>query len=358
MGKIAILNDTHCGVRNSSEIFIDYQEKFYSQVFFPYLLKHNINRILHLGDYYDHRKYINYKALNANRHMFLDKLKENNITMDIIPGNHDVFYKNTNELCSLKELLGYYTGNVNIIMRPTDMMYDNLSIALVPWINETNHDETMRFIESTKSKVMCGHFELAGFPLMRGVYNTKGPSGDDIHKDKFKMILSGHFHTKSRLDNIQYLGSQMEFTWSDESDKKYFHILDTETHLLNKVHNPITLFKKIKYCDKTTDYSPEKYDVSDCKDKFVKIVVISNKKDPYVYDKFIDRINQVGTHGLKIAETFEEFTADNVAAAMMVEDTPTLLNDYVDDVITDLDKHRIKETMHSIYIEAQSLGTI
>ena len=26
--KIALLNDTHCGVRNSSEIFIDFQERF------------------------------------------------------------------------------------------------------------------------------------------------------------------------------------------------------------------------------------------------------------------------------------------------------------------------------------------
>ena len=32
--KVAILNDTHCGVRNSSEIMMDYQEKFYRDVFF------------------------------------------------------------------------------------------------------------------------------------------------------------------------------------------------------------------------------------------------------------------------------------------------------------------------------------
>ena len=25
--KIAIINDTHCGIRNSSEIFLNYQEK-------------------------------------------------------------------------------------------------------------------------------------------------------------------------------------------------------------------------------------------------------------------------------------------------------------------------------------------
>ena len=94
--KIAILNDTHCGIRNSSEIFMDYQEKFYRDVFFPYLEQHGIKKILHLGDYYDNRKFINFKALEHNRKIFLEKLRELQIHMDIIPGNHDVYYKNTN----------------------------------------------------------------------------------------------------------------------------------------------------------------------------------------------------------------------------------------------------------------------
>ena len=45
--KIAILNDTHCGVRNSSDIFLNYQERFYSEVFFPYLLENDIKQIIH-----------------------------------------------------------------------------------------------------------------------------------------------------------------------------------------------------------------------------------------------------------------------------------------------------------------------
>ena len=65
--KVAILNDTHCGVRNSSDIFLDYQERFYTEIFFPYLKEHGITQVLHLGDYYEHRKFVNFKALNANR---------------------------------------------------------------------------------------------------------------------------------------------------------------------------------------------------------------------------------------------------------------------------------------------------
>ena len=108
-----------------------YQERFYSEVFFPYLLENNITKILHLGDYYDNRKFINFKALEHNRKIFLEKLREYKIHMDIIPGNHDVFYKNTNELNSLKELLGHYMEEVRIIEKPMVVQYDNTDIAFI-----------------------------------------------------------------------------------------------------------------------------------------------------------------------------------------------------------------------------------
>ena len=43
--KFAILNDTHCGVRNDNIQFHELQRKFYEDVFFPYLLKHDIKHI-------------------------------------------------------------------------------------------------------------------------------------------------------------------------------------------------------------------------------------------------------------------------------------------------------------------------
>ena len=48
--KIAVLNDTHCGARNASDVFLDYFAKFYSDVFFPYCKQNGITQIIHLGD--------------------------------------------------------------------------------------------------------------------------------------------------------------------------------------------------------------------------------------------------------------------------------------------------------------------
>ncbi len=349
--KLAIINDTHCGARNSSEIFIDNAELFYEQVFFPYLLDNGITHIIHLGDYYDNRKFINFKALHRNRKMFLAKLREHGITMDIILGNHDTFYKNTNDLNALKELLGHYMNEVTIIMEPTVMDYDGTAIGLVPWMAPDNEEQTLTFLKNAKCDIIGGHFEISGFEMLRGIVNEHGLS-PALFK-RFEMVMSGHFHVKSTKDNIHYLGSQMEFFWSDAHDNKHFHIFDTNTRELTPIRNPHTLFEKITYDDTKEDYLTCPIDHLD--NKFVKVIVV-NKSDTFTFDRFIDRINNKHIHDLKIAENFHEFLGDKVNDDQIsVEDTSVLLYSYIDAVDTDLDKDRIKKEMSDLMTEAQAL---
>ena len=349
--KIVIINDTHAGCRNSSDIFIEYQERFYTEVLFPYMLEHDIKHIFHAGDYYDNRKYINFKALNSNRKVFLDKLKEYGFTMDIICGNHDVYYKSTNDLCSLKELLGYYTSNVNIIMEPKVLDYAGLKVAALPWINNENYSRSVKFISKCDAPILIGHLELNGFEMMKGITNTHGMEAELFKR--FEMVLSGHFHTKSQQGNITYLGSQMEFTWADAHDPKYFHVLDTETRELTPVLNPITIFTKVYYNDEKNDYSS--YDFTTLEKRFVKVVV-SKKTDPFMFDRFIDGVQNAGIYELKIAESFDEFMGDSVEdEKISLEDTSSLLDTYVEAIETDLDKDRLKSNLHELYVEAQNL---
>lgn len=349
--KIAIINDTHCGIRNSSEIFLDNAEKFYSTVFFPYLEAEGITQILHLGDYYDNRKFINFRALHRNRKMFLAELRDRRIKMDIIAGNHDTYYKNTNDLNSLKELLGHYMDEVRIIQEPTEVMYGDVLWGLVPWIAPDNEAQAMAFLQNTTAPYIGGHFELTGFEVTRGVEMQHGM--DPSIFDRFIGVYSGHYHTASSKGNIHYLGTQLEFFWSDAGDPKYFHVFDTETRQMTKVRNPHTLFHKIYYDDSKYDYL--QYDVSELDSKFVQIVVI-NKTDLFMFDRLVDRVQSCKIHELKIAESFQEFTGNNVADSdVSLEDTVSLLSSYVDAVETDLDKDRIKTQMIELMVEAQSM---
>lgn len=354
MKQVAILNDTHCGIRNSSDIFANNATLFYNDVFFPYLIKNNIKHIIHLGDVFDNRKFINFKSLNNYRQSFLNKLREYGIHMDVIAGNHDTYYKNTNDLNSLKELLGYYMDVVTIIHKPTEKMYGDVKFGLVPWIAPDNKEQTLEFLRTTDATHIGGHFELQGFEVMRGVEMHHGMQTDIF--DRFDAVYSGHFHTKSSKGNIHYLGTQFEFFWSDAHDPKHFHIFDTETKQLHPVKNPHRLFERVYYDDSKQDYLD--FDVSIFDNKFVKIVVV-NKSDTYTFDKFIDKIQSRPIHELKIAENFQEFIGENVVDSdVSLEDTNTLLNSYVDAVDTDLDKTRIKNEMSALMIEAQTLEIV
>lgn len=350
---LAILSDSHFGCRNSSQIFLDHTAEFYKNTFFPYCEKHGIKQILHLGDFFDHRKYINFIALNHTRRTFLEPLVKAGMTMDIIPGNHDVTFKNTNDLCSLKELLGYFVENVNIVMKPKVMNYSGCKIALLPWINIDNYAESIKFLETCQATILGAHLELAGFEMAKGQPPASHGMDDSCLK-RFEMVLSGHYHTKSTRDNIHYLGTQYEMTWADCDDPKFFHVLDTETRQLTAVRNQSTIYEKLYYDDRSNSYAD--IDLSHLSNKFVKVIV-SNKTKPAMFEKFIDLVQEAKPNEIKIAESFEELTGENVESLEL--DTPTetsdLLNLYVDASDTDLDKSLIKSKLNDLYIEAQSV---
>lgn len=124
--KIGLVTDTHFGIRNDSVNFLDYFEKFYSKHFFPHLKEQGIDTIIHLGDIVDRRKYINYVTLRRMKEMFIDKCTEEGIELHVIVGNHDVPYKNTNDVNSMREL--FDKSNVNYYSEPTDLKFDGHDI--------------------------------------------------------------------------------------------------------------------------------------------------------------------------------------------------------------------------------------
>lgn len=350
--KIAIINDTHCGVRNSSDIFLENSRAFYEGVFFPYLEKHRITKIVHLGDYYDNRKSINTKALTHNKKHFLEHLINNNIEMDITIGNHDTYYKDTNTPNSVKEILEPYSKNIRIIEDPTVVSYGGLDFAFLPWINKNNLESSVEFIKGCTAPVLGGHLELAGFDMQRGIKCDHGMDAGIF--DKFRMVLSGHFHTKSSRKNIHYLGSQMEFYWSDSEDPKFFHVLDTETLSLQKIHNPNTLFKKVYYRDGIADG----YDFDSLTNHFVRIIV-NQKDDPVLFEDFYEKVQKLKLHDLKVVEMHDNIKLDAKDMKIDVEDTIQVISDYVDKSDTaGLDKHCIKNIMLGAYQEAQNLEIV
>ena len=351
--KIALINDTHFGARNDNVNFNEYFYKFYEGIFFPYLQQHNIKTCIHLGDCFDRRKYVSYRTAKDFRERFILPFQHLGIELHMLVGNHDIYYKNTSQINSLKELLGSKYKNIHIYEEATDVEFDGLPILLLPWINQTNELYAEGMIYETKADICLGHLEINGFQMNKNVIISSGGFDKEFFR-KFDTVMSGHYHHKSDDGQIFYLGTPYEIYWSDWDDQKGFHIYDTETKTLERILNPYTLHEKIYYDDTKENYL--EHDTSKYRDKYVKLIVV-NKKDLYQFDQFLDKLYTTDAFDIKIIEDFSDLDANTVSddIAQNTEDTVTLLNRYIDDLSIDLDKDRLKTQMKSLYTEAQDL---
>ncbi len=110
--KIAILGDTHFGMRGDSIAFHNHYKDFYLNTFFPYLVDHGIRTVFQLGDLFDRRKYISFQSLALCRNYFFDQLVKHDIQCHVLLGNHDIFFKNTLEVNSPDLLLRDYAHHI------------------------------------------------------------------------------------------------------------------------------------------------------------------------------------------------------------------------------------------------------
>lgn len=337
--KIAIIGDSHFGARSDSPIFRDYFAKFYDEIFFPYILKNNINTVVHLGDFLDRRKFVNFETLKKSADI-LDKFK--GLDLHIILGNHDTYYKNTSSINSL-ELL--FKDKAKIYKDCTDIVIDGKSVALIPWINDENNADFRMFLANTKSKIAFGHFELQGFQVMRNVACDHGL--DPIELSQFDAVYSGHFHQKHDNGKIFYLGTQYDMTFADVDEVKGFHVLDTDTMELEFIVNPRKLFYKIHYKDDV--------DISnvDLHDSFAKIIV-SSKPSQTKFEKFLEDVYAKNPHDITVIEEYELFS-NTEAKIDETKDTVTIICDEVDALEDIGDKSAIKNIITDLYVMSQSI---
>ena len=345
--KIGLITDTHFNFKKANKAFHDYFAKFYNDIFFPTLKKNKIKTVIHLGDAFDNRKGIDYWALKWAKENIYDRFRDLGITVYSIVGNHDAYYKNTNEVNSIDTLLEEY-NNIVKVSSPKEFNICGMRSVLLPWICSENEKETLDLLSKTKAQVVFGHLELSGFTVYPGHVHSDGMNKKVF--DKFDLVFSGHYHTRSDDGKIYYLGNPYQMFWSDVNDKRGFHLFDTETRDLEFFENPFTMFEKIYY-DETKD---EKIDASKLKDKMVKII-IRKKSDQFKFEKFVDNIIRFDPLDLKVLENIELYDENVNTDEIVVEDTLSILDKYIEDSDFDLNKSMVKKLLRELYKEALEL---
>ena len=267
----------------------------------------------------------------------------------IASDSEDTISKFTNNLINLDS--NFSTSDPKRIVQgmkeTTSIEVGGLNILLVPWINSENQEMSHALINKSRASVCMGHLELIGFRVHRGYIMEHGTDASIFNK--FDKVFSGHYHTRSDNGKIFYLGNPYEIYWNDCNDTRGFHLFDTETKELTAVDNPYRIFHVIYY----EDHDHQLFDARQLENKIVKVVV-KKKSDQVKFEKFIDKLYSANVAELKIVENFA-LTEAAEFEAFESEDTLSILNRYIEESETDIDRSKVQKLIQEVYQEACEL---
>lgn len=304
-----LLTDLHLGVRQEDSSFLNANIELYKEIL-NVCEELNINTIYNLGDFFNNRNSIGLKTMEAAKEM-ASLVDDYDVKHLIIIGNHDCRYVNSIFPTSLSFFHKY--KNTHVITEPTIMG----DVTLVPWGVSPR--------DITPNKFLMGHFEINAFPMndMRECGNAKFNIEDFSH---FGKVYSGHFHTASKKENIEYIGSALQLTFHDVGHKRGYYILKDGSFYFRE-------FKKSpKFVVLSSEDDIEEENITG---NFVKLVFekdYGNTSNSEVLES-VEKYNP-----LKVFTDFSKISIDvegeeELSKEVSVVDNEHLLYDYIDNKI-------------------------
>lgn len=316
--------------------------------FFEEIDRRGIKTIVHLGDLVHRSRYAAFTSLNVLRRAFVQPILDRNLHLVIIPGNHDIPYKNSLRINASEELLPPH-ARIQVIDRPRLWNIHEHHVLMLPWICADNREESLHHIRTSPARLVFSHLELTGFQIRRGrtVDNLSLLGASSF--SRFETVMSGHYHHRHGAGNIYYMGCPYQMDWDDHGDIKGWHVLDLDSGILEFVANPEETFVKLFYSD-----GPE-YELSDdLSTKYVRLIVRDRGEDVVKFERVMKELESVAGH-LEVQDDHRySYKVDAREIMSEVSDTRDLLLERADALETSVDKDRLKTLLMNLYRKAES----
>jgi len=232
INKIFLLGDLHLGIRNNSIEWANSQTQFLIDYFCNKVDELGFNPktdiLIQEGDWFHNREQTNNRIWSDSLKIFEALSKKFERGIYIILGNHDVYYKDNNNIHSLKGIEKIFP-NVHVFEKPEVLTINEINTFLMlPWIeNEEKITKTVSSYIGKADYIIC-HADIKNFKLNKWV---KLNSGLDINLLKnFKRVYSGHIHIHQESGNVLYTGTPYELDRGDRGNVKGFYTLITSNN--------------------------------------------------------------------------------------------------------------------------------
>lgn len=352
--KLAIVADTHWGVRGDNAAFRRNMERFHSEVLFPRLRElrdaGELAGVVHLGDLVDRKKYVNFLTMTSVMTHWVHPIGELGVPWWVVPGNHDVYYYRDTLAVNAPGLLHGWSHSV--VTEPRVCEAGGLEFLLTPWVCDDNRQRVLDAMRDADVKVLMGHMDVQGFKRNTHNVSDVGFKREDLLK--WHLVLSGHYHHRSTQGNVTYVGSAGQYTWDDYEADRGFALLDVRTLELEYVPNPNPMFVKVFYDDSSGDAAATLADVEAMEgvdDRYVKLVVES-KSDPFLFDRVVEKLEGKRVGELLVVDAHMHVDVIEEGELAGAQDTRTILTQAVDSMDTTADRALIKGILNELYEEA------
>ncbi len=225
MIPFVLLSDLHChswsqfattnagGVNSRLQIILDEMLRAADHG-----LSQGINRMVIAGDLFHVRGKIEPSVFNPTFGAF-EKIVSKGMSIDIIPGNHDLEGISSDEIGNAMQQLSRLPG-IRVI---TDT-YDDAGTVIVPWIENLDElrAECIKHAQSDRDLII--HAPLNG--VIKGIPDH-GLEAAECAAWGYRRVFAGHYHDHNEFENglVYSIGATTHQTWSDPDTLAGFMIV-------------------------------------------------------------------------------------------------------------------------------------
>lgn len=301
--KIGIFSDLHTGVSSDSKLKLNETVKCTDWII-DCFKKEGVDWVIFCGDFFNSRYSVNVNTLNVGIEI-IENFSTAFEKLFLIAGNHDTYYKNTNEINSVK-LFQKFNKNNNVIVVDQDPLFlkiNQTTIGLYPWEYDL---EKIKLIENYETpRYGFGHFEMNGVELTGSISKGSKYNLSDLFV-LGETLFSGHYHgNKIYKDfktnkHLYMIGSPLQLDWGDYGKDKKIVILDTDLDEYTEFKNKVNAkFEKLFYSKFEKDEYSEKDLRKLCESNFIKLVMDTKYQIEGVM-KFNNIVKDYNPHSIEL----------------------------------------------------------
>jgi len=293
------------------------------------------------GDWHNHRITIDVQTLHYSR-MALQKLNQYFKSVDgrlyFCLGNHDLYYRRNRDINSLP----FITENlrhIEVISEPLVEIFTDKKILFLPWL--TPSDDLPNILGNSDASILIGHQEYSGFKWnINSSALTIGISPSMVKH--FKLVLSGHYHSRQKKGNIEYIGSCLQMNFGDCNEKRGYTLVNLSNYTTEFIENTIApKYYKIPMSHSVTELG----ELGKIEGNHIKIIedIVFDYEKRIHYLELIEAKNPASL----VVEPINEYDEEEVIEADEIEEVDTILIDLLSNHIERKDKKELVETLRA-----------